>query len=292
MQLKGIVLAGGRGTRLYPSTKIVTKQLLPVYDKPMIYYPLSTLMLAGIQEILLISDSENLPRIEALLGRGGDLGIQLSYCLQTEPRGLPEAFVLGEDFVGGDPVCLVLGDNIFFGYGFSEILQAGAGLETGALAFGYWVADPQRYGIVEFDRSGRVLSIEEKPARPRSHYAIPGLYFFDGTVAQVARGLQPSARGEYEITDVLRHYLARGELTVENLGRGTAWLDTGTHDALVEASNFVQTIEKRQGLKIGCLEEVALRMGYIDREAFQRLLSAMPENDYSRYLSFVLETWE
>ena len=288
--MKGILLAGGRGTRLFPSTKAVSKQLLPVYDKPMIYYPLSTLMLAGIRDILVISDPVNLPRIEALIGTGEDLGIRLSYRVQAEPRGLPEAFVVGEDFVGGEPVCLVLGDNIFFGYSFSEILQAGARLERGALVYGYWVADPQRYGVVEFDSGGRVLSLEEKPARPRSHYAIPGLYFCDGSVSQVARGLRPSARGEYEIIDVLRHYLSRGELKVENLGRGTAWLDTGTHDALVEASSFVQTIEKRQGLKIGCVEEVALHMGYIDESGFRRLMAAMPDNDYRSYLAFVLET--
>ncbi len=288
--MKGILLAGGRGTRLFPSTKAVSKQLLPVYDKPMIYYPLSTLMLAGIRDVLVISDPVNLPRIQALLGTGQSIGIRLSYRVQPEPRGLPEAFVVGEDFVGGGPVCLVLGDNIFFGYSFSEILQAGARLERGALVYGYWVADPQRYGVVELDRGGKVLSLEEKPARPRSHLAIPGLYFCDGMVASVAKGLRPSARGEYEIIDVLRHYLARGELRVENLGRGTAWLDTGTHDALVEASSFVQTIEKRQGLKIGCLEEVALRMGYIDEPALRRLIATMPDNDYRSYLSFVLET--
>lgn len=281
---KGIILAGGAGIRLYPITKVVSKQLLPVYDKPMIYYPLSVLMLAGIQEILVISTPTDLPRFRDLLRDGSQWGIRISYAEQARPEGLAQAFTIGENFLGGAPVCLILGDNIFYGHGFQEILCCSTAVEKGGLIFGYWVRDPQRYGVVEFDRSGMILGIEEKPKKPKSNYAVPGLYFFDHRVVEIAAGLKPSARGELEITDVINTYLSWGELKVELLGRGFAWLDTGTHDSLLEASTYVETIEKRQGLKIACVEEVAYRMGYIDAGQLARLAEEMQENGYSRYL--------
>lgn len=283
---KGIILAGGTGSRLFPITHSVSKQMIPVYDKPMIYYPLSVLMLAGIKEILIISTSWELPRFEQLLGDGSALGISFSYASQDKPEGLAQAFVIGADFIGQDNVCLILGDNIFFGHGFQEILKRAVSRDTGGVIFGYWVKDPERYGVVEFDDQMRAVHIEEKPAAPRSPYAIPGLYFFDNDVAGIARDIRPSGRGEYEITDVINAYLKRGDLSVEVLGRGFAWLDTGTHDSLLEASNYVETIEKRQGLKIACIEEVAYRMGYIDREQILKLAEGYP-NSYGEYLSMI-----
>ncbi|MCX6559703.1 MAG: glucose-1-phosphate thymidylyltransferase RfbA [Candidatus Aminicenantes bacterium] len=282
--MKGIILAGGAGTRLFPITRVVSKQLLPIYDKPMIYYPLSVLMMAGIRDILIISTPEDLPRFESLLGDGAQLGLRFAYKIQPRPEGLAQAFLIGEEFIGCDPSALVLGDNIFFGSGLSEILERAGTLASGGLVFGYLVRDPERYGVVEFDPSGRVLSLEEKPAHPRSHYAVPGLYFYDNEVASVARALKPSPRGELEITDLNRAYLDRGALKVELLGRGFAWLDTGTHDSLLQASNFVQTIEERQGLKVACVEEIAFRRGYIDAAELRTQAKVMDKNEYGRYL--------
>ncbi len=285
--MKGIILAGGSGTRLYPLTLAVSKQLLPVYDKPMIYYPLSTLMLAGIREILVISTPGDLPRFRDLLGNGSRWGIRLEYAEQAVPNGLAQAFVIGREFVGDDPVALVLGDNIFHGDGLSTLLQKAADDPQGATIFGYHVQDPERYGVAEFDAEGRVVDIQEKPTRPRSSYAVVGLYFYDNRVLDIARDLAPSARGEYEITDVNRAYLARKALHLEVLGRGMAWLDTGTHEALHQAGNFIQVIESRQGLKIACLEEIAYRMGYVDAGAVGDYARSL-KNDYGKYLLMIL----
>lgn len=285
---KGIILAGGAGTRLYPITLAVSKQLLPVYDKPMIYYPLSILMLAGIRDILVISTPEDLPRFKALLGDGSQWGVRFFYREQPRPEGLAQAFIIGKEFIGNDRVCLVLGDNIFYGHGFQHFLRKACTMSKGGLVFGYYVKDPERYGIVEFDASGKVLSIEEKPKAPKSNYAIPGLYFYDNEVIAIAEQLKPSPRGELEITDVNRVYMERGALQLELLGRGFAWLDTGTHDALIEASSFIETIEKRQGLKISCVEEVAYRMGYIDAKQLKKLAEPFRGNGYGQYLLQIL----
>lgn len=282
--MKGIILAGGSGTRLYPLTLGISKQLLPVYDKPMIYYPLSVLMLAGIREILLISTPMDLPIFQRILGSGEQWGICLSYKEQPSPDGLAHAFILGKDFIGKDQVCLILGDNIFYGQGFQPALKRAAALSEGAVIFGYWVNDPGRYGVVQFDEDFKALSLEEKPEKPKSNYAIPGLYFYDNEVIAVAEGLKPSRRGELEITDVNRWYLKRGRLEVRPLGRGFAWLDTGTFESLTEAGFFVQTIEKRQGLKIACLEEVAYRMGYINADQILSLVHPFKKNSYGQYL--------
>lgn len=280
---KGIILAGGAGTRLFPATSIVCKQLLPVYDKPMIYYPLSTLMLAGIRDVLIISTPEATPLFERLLGTGADLGLRLSYKVQERPNGLAQAFVLGKEFIGDDPVCLILGDNIFYGQSFSKMLRE-TSATPGATVFGYWVRDPERFGVVDFDAAGQALSIEEKPARPKSNYAVTGLYFYDNDVVRIAENLSPSARGEYEITDVNRAYLAQGRLNVRLLGRGFAWLDTGTHDALQDAASYVRTIQDRQGLKIACIEEIAWRMGFIDKDGMLRAAQKVAKSTYGEYL--------
>jgi glucose-1-phosphate thymidylyltransferase len=282
--MKGIVLAGGSGTRLYPITRVVSKQLLPVYDKPMIYYPLSVLMLAGIRDILLISTPEDLPQFKRLLRDGSQIGISLSYAEQPKPEGLAQAFVIGKSFIGTDPVCLILGDNIFYGHNLSEILKRAVKLAHGGLVFGYLVKDPERYGVVEFDDAGTVIGIEEKPKKPKSSYAVPGLYVYDNDVVQIAENLKPSDRGELEITDVNLAYLRRGDLRVELLGRGFAWLDTGTHEALQQAASYVEAIQDRQGLKISCIEEIAYRLGYISREQVKNLASDMMKNGYGEYL--------
>lgn len=289
MTRKGIVLAGGSGSRLYPVTLGVSKQLLPVHDKPMIYYPLSVLMLAGIRDILLISTPEDLPAFRRLLGDGSAFGLALSYAEQPQPDGLAQAFLIGRSFIGADDVCLILGDNLFYGQHFTHHLQAAMRRREGATVFGYRVSDPQRYGVVAFDDCGRAIDIEEKPRQPRSNYAVTGLYFYDNQVLDIARGLRPSARGELEITDINRHYLARGALTVERLGRGFAWLDTGTHEALLEAGHFVSTIEQRQGLKIACLEEIAYHAGWIDAAQVARQAARLAQTGYGQYLLQLLQ---
>lgn len=287
--MKGIILAGGHGTRLYPVTRVVCKQLLPVYDKPMIYYPLSTLMLAGIRDILVISTPEDTPRFESLLGDGSYLGIKLRYKVQEKPNGLAQAFVLGKEFIGNDPVCLVLGDNIFYGHGLTRLLQEAREQKKGATVFGYYVNDPERYGVVEFDSDGKVISIEEKPSKPKSNYAVVGLYFYDNSVIEIAESLKPSARGEYEITDLNNMYLKRGELNVQLMGRGYAWLDTGTHDSLADATDFVKAIEYRQGLKIACLEEIAYRMKFISKPEFLKLAESLEKSTYGQYLKRIAD---
>lgn len=287
--MKGIILAGGSGTRLFPMTKSITKQLLPVYDKPMIYYPLSTLMLSGIRQILIISTPEELPRFRRLFGSGAKLGLGIEYAEQKEPRGIAEAFLVGKKFIGNSNVCLILGDNIFYGGNLMEMLKNAASLKTGALVFGYNVKDPQRYGVVEFDHNGNVLSIEEKPKKPKSRYAVVGLYFYDNSVIKIAEGIKPSKRGELEITDVNLEYLKRKKLKVKLMGRGYAWLDTGTAESLIDASTFVKTIEDRQGQKIACIEEVAFRMGYIDRNSLKNIAEGYGNNEYGKYLMNISE---
>lgn len=282
--MKGIILAGGSGTRLYPITKSISKQILPIYDKPMIYYPLSTLMLAGIKEILIISTERDLPFYQELLEDGSDYGISLSHAVQKAPNGLAEAFIIGEEFIGDDKVCLILGDNVFYGRGFSYVLQNSANLEEGAEIFGYYVKNPSEFGVVEFDENHKVVGLEEKPANPKSNYAIPGLYFYDNDVIEIAKTIKPSKRGELEITSVNEEYLKRGKLKVKLLGRGMSWLDTGTHEGLIEAGNFVHTVQKRAGLYISCIEEIAYRMGYISKEQLLELAKPLLKSDYGEFL--------
>jgi glucose-1-phosphate thymidylyltransferase len=287
--MKGIILAGGAGTRLHPLTKPISKQLIPIYDKPMIYYPLSTLMLAGIRDILIISTPKDLPKFKDLFGNGKDIGCNFSYKEQPKPEGIAQAFIIAEEFIGDDSICLILGDNLFYGHSLSKTMQNVAQLNEGAFIFGYWVSDPHRYGIVEFNEKREVINIEEKPEVPKSSYAVPGLYFYDNKVVSIAKNLKPSARGELEITDVNLEYLKRGKLKVELLGRGYAWLDTGTPDSLLDASNYIATIERRQGLKIGCIEEVAYRMGFIDVTELEKIIKELPKNDYRNYLRSILK---
>ena len=288
-KMKGIILAGGTGSRLFPITHSVNKQLIPVYDKPMIYYPLSVLMQSGIREVLIISTPEELPRFKSVLGDGSRLGMSFSYVPQEKPEGLAQAFVLGADFIGDDNVCLVLGDNIFFGHGFQDILGRAAGVQRGGVIFGYWVRDPEHYGVVEFDENKRVINVEEKPQNPKSHYAVVGLYYFDNDVIEIARSLKPSKRGEFEMADVINAYIERGDLSMEVLRRGFAWLDTGTHDSMLAAANFVEAVEKRQGLKIACIEEVAYRMGFIDYDQLIVLADEYSNNPYGDYIKMVAE---
>lgn len=285
--MKGIILAGGKATRLHPITKAVCKQMLPVYDKPLIYYPLSTLMLAGIRDILLISTPNDVPRFKDLFGDGRDLGMNISYAAQQKPGGIAEAFIVGQEFIGKDKVCLILGDNIFYGHGLPDLLQEASNYEEGAVIFGCFVKDPQRYGMIEFDKNFKILSIEEKPKKPKSNWAVAGLYFYDNKVVKIAKKLKPSLRGELEITDVNKEYLKRGKLKIKMLGRGYAWLDTGTHDSLIDASIFIKTIEERQGLKIGCIEEVAYKMGYINNKALLKLINNVSK-EYGQYLERLL----
>jgi len=287
---RGILLVGGSGTRLHPATKVISKQLMPVYDKPMAYYPLSTIMLAGIRDILVISTPHDLPLYRRLLGDGSDWGLRFEYAEQPEPKGIAQALIIGESFLAGEPACLILGDNIFYGHGMAQSLQATSAKETGATVFAYHVRDPERYGVVVLDESGRPTDIEEKPKQPRSHFAVTGLYFYDGQAAEIARNLKPSPRGELEITDVNREYLRRGLLSVEVLGRGTAWLDTGTHDSLLEAATFVSVLEARQGLKVACPEEIAWRMGHIDSDQLRRLAEPLKNSGYGQYLLELIDS--
>ncbi len=287
--MKGIILAGGAGTRLYPLTQCISKQLLPVYDKPTIYYPLSVLMLAGIREVLIISTPRDLPMIKALFGTGEQLGMRFDYCEQPQPNGIAQAFVLGDTFIDDSPVCLILGDNVFYGHDLTALLNESSKLNSGARVFAYQVSDPERYGVVEFDKAGKAISIEEKPKQPKSNWAVTGLYFYDSSVVSIAKSLKPSARGEYEITDVNRAYLAKGTLTVEPMGRGVAWLDTGTYDSLVSSSQFVQTLEQRQGLKVACIEEIAFAKGFVDEHQFKKLIEQAGKSDYGKYLQRVLK---